>query len=165
MLEVGIGTNNLDVPSNMGVAGVPGASLRAWSELFPSALIFGADVDRRILFQEERIRTYYVDQTDSATIDQLFGNIGDRKLDLIIDDGLHEFEANRTFFEGAYARLADDGIYIVEDVPRGDISAWEMLLSAGGYSAVLLRPPHPTNAIDNCLVIILGRNGEGRHLA
>jgi hypothetical protein len=54
VFEVGIGTNNLDVPSNMGAGGRPGASLRGWREYFSQAQIFGADVDQRILFSEEK---------------------------------------------------------------------------------------------------------------
>jgi hypothetical protein len=105
ILEVGIGSNNPDVPSNMGKAGVPGASLRAWRELFPSAQITGADIDRGVLFLEPGIRTFFVDQTDAATVRQLFGDLGGHRFDLIIDDGLHTFEANRTFLEGAYPHL------------------------------------------------------------
>ena len=32
VLELGLGSNNPDVPSNMGVFGVPGASHRGWRE-------------------------------------------------------------------------------------------------------------------------------------
>ena len=72
ILEVGIGTNMLDMPSTMGVTGIPGASLRAWREIFPAATVVGADVDKRILFQDDGIETYYVDQTDSETVAALF---------------------------------------------------------------------------------------------
>ncbi len=157
ILEVGIGSNNLDVPSNMGAVGVPGASLRAWRELFPSAQITGADIDRRVLFVEPGIQTCFVDQTDAATVRQLFADRGDRPFDLIIDDGLHTFEANRSLLEGAYPHLAEDGWYIVEDVPYSDICAWEGFLAAAGFNAALLRLPHPTNTRDNCLVFIRGR--------
>src|SRR5215469_11265869 len=39
IFELGLGTNNPDAPSNMGVFGVPGASLRGWRELFPHARV------------------------------------------------------------------------------------------------------------------------------
>ena len=35
ILEVGIGTNFLDVPSTMGEDAIPGASLRMWRDFFP----------------------------------------------------------------------------------------------------------------------------------
>jgi hypothetical protein len=49
VFEIGLGTNNVDVVSNMGAAGRPGASLRAFRDFCPNANIFGADVDKRIL--------------------------------------------------------------------------------------------------------------------
>jgi hypothetical protein len=88
LLEIGLGTNNDDVVSTMGEAGKPGASLRAFRKYLPNATIFGADVDRRVLFEEERIQTYFVDQTKLSTFDDL-GKIIKAPLDFIIDDGLH----------------------------------------------------------------------------
>lgn len=64
ILELGLGTNNLDVLSNMGVFGAPGASHRGWREIFPHAQVHGADIDRRVLFEEDRIKTFYCDQLD-----------------------------------------------------------------------------------------------------
>jgi hypothetical protein len=156
ILEIGIGTDKLDVPSTMGKTGVPGASLRAWKESFPQAGIVGADVDIRILFQEPAIETYWVDQTRPEAVRQLFKNIGPRSFDVIIDDGLHTFEANRTLMDGAYPNVASDGIYIIEDVSVGDMPAWEAYLSSIALQTALIRLPHPTNESDNCLIIIPG---------
>jgi hypothetical protein len=72
ILELGLGTNNVNLPSNMGEFGVPGASLRGWRELFPHAVVFGADVDRGILFQEDRIKTFYCDQLDRSSVRELW---------------------------------------------------------------------------------------------
>ncbi len=58
VFELGLGTNNPDAASNMGVFGVPGASLRGWRQLFPHALVYGADTDRESLFQEDQIKTF-----------------------------------------------------------------------------------------------------------
>src|SRR5713101_8031943 len=58
VFELGMGSNNPDVQSNMGVFGAPGASLRGWRELFPHALVYGADIDRTILLEEDRIKTF-----------------------------------------------------------------------------------------------------------
>jgi hypothetical protein len=154
MLEVGIGTNLLDVPSNMGATGVPGASLRAWKELLPISEIFGADVDKRILFQDDGIETYFVDQTQPNTIRDLFLNFEGEKFDLIVDDGLHTFEANRNLLLGAHSSLSQDGLYVVEDVPESDVQKWEVFLPEFGYDAAIIRLPHSSKASDNCLVLI-----------
>ena len=64
LIEIGIGSNNLDVISNMSSSGFPGASLYAFSEAYPNSTIVGCDVDKRILFNEGNIQTYYLDQND-----------------------------------------------------------------------------------------------------
>ena len=48
-LEIGLGTNNTELASNMGENGKPLASLRAWRDYFPNAQIYGGDIDRDIL--------------------------------------------------------------------------------------------------------------------
>jgi hypothetical protein len=93
ILEVGMGTNNLDVASNMGKLGKPGASLRAFRNFCVNAEIYGADIDKRILFSEERIKTFYLDQTDSKSFQQLKSELPEL-FDLVIDDGLHSPNAN-----------------------------------------------------------------------
>jgi len=50
ILEIGIGPNNVDVPSTMGRLGRPGPLLRAFRDWAPNSLVVGADVNRRILF-------------------------------------------------------------------------------------------------------------------
>ena len=133
IFEVGLGTNNINVPSNMGKFGVPGASLRLWKDYFPNSLIYGADVDKGCLFQEERIKTFFVDQTNSETIQKMWlDNFEKIELDILIDDGLHEFNANKNFFE--------NGIYILEDIDDSylnEVNQWfDSLISEGKYSYV-----------------------------
>lgn len=122
VFECGIGTNNPSVPSNMGANGIPGASLRVWRDYFPGAHIYGADIDRSILFKEDRISTFYCDQLDSKSISDMWEEISASiEFDLMIDDGLHTFEAGTTFFENSYWKLKSGGFYIVEDVRLRDI--------------------------------------------
>ena len=115
-LEIGLGTNNIKVPSNMGENGKPLASLRAWRDYFKNANIYGADIDKDILKDEERIQTFYVDQTNPISIEEMFKNIGVSKFDVILEDGLHEYNANICFFENSIKYLASNGVYIIEDV-------------------------------------------------
>jgi len=117
VFELGIGSNFIDTPSNMGENGTPGASLRMWRDFFPNANIFGGDVDSRILFEEARIKTFYVDQTKSESIIELWNNI-DKEFDLIIEDGLHEVDANINFLKYSFFKLKPGGFYIIEDIQR-----------------------------------------------
>jgi hypothetical protein len=110
----------------MGPDGRPGASLRAWQELFPRAHVFGADIDTTVLFEEDRIRTYPCDQTDADSIERLWDQPGlGEPFDLIIDDGLHRFEANRLFLEKSVRKLRAAGIYVIEDVGSPELLEWE----------------------------------------
>jgi SAM-dependent methyltransferase len=161
MLEVGIGTNNPELASTMGVNGKPGASLRGWRELFPRALIFGADIDRSILFQEERIETFYCDQMDPAAIRDLWSRPQLRDgMDIIIDDGLHTFEANTHFLERSLECLRPGGFYIIEDILRNTLRLWretiteEYLERYPGFCFALVELPHPANDLDNNLLVI-----------
>jgi hypothetical protein len=126
MLEIGLGTTNTDVVSNMGKIWVPGNSLRAFREYLPGTSIYGADVDKRILFQEERIKTYFVDQTDAVTIKELGEKIPG-KLDLIIDDGLHAPNANLAVLAFAIEKLNAGGWVVIEDISEEASSIWKVM--------------------------------------
>jgi hypothetical protein len=126
MLEIGLGTTNTDVVSNMGKIWVPGNSLRAFREHLPSTSIYGADVDMRILFQEDRIKTYFVDQTDEVTFKELGEKIPG-KLDLIIDDGLHAPNANLAVLAFALDKLKAGGWVVIEDISEEATPIWKVV--------------------------------------
>ena len=126
VLEIGLGTNNKDVVSHMGRAGRPGASLRAFRDFLPNAKIYGADVDKRILFEEERINTFFVDQTDLRSFDVLGRSVG-TNFDLIIDDGLHSPNANIAVLTFALSRLKPGGWLVVEDIPGPALPVWQVV--------------------------------------
>lgn len=154
ILEVGLGTNNINVPSNMGLEGKPLASLRAWRDYFLNANIYGADIDRKILKDEDRIKTYYVDQTNTSSILELFKNIGDISFDIIIDDGLHEYNANICLFENSFKFLKKKGIYVIEDVFFKDKNKFFQYFKNSNYNFSIVDIFHKNNISNNCLVII-----------
>jgi hypothetical protein len=149
LFEVGLGTNNTDVPSSMGPDGVPGASLRGWRDYFPNATIIGADVDSRILFMEDRIKTHYVDQHNPKTIQDLWSAYSDILFDVIIDDGIHDMPSrpsgNVTLFENSIHKLRPNGYYIIEDVAidyeaefvHPNVSNFIQAVNAGYYGSDL----------------------------
>jgi hypothetical protein len=162
VFEMGIGSNDTTVPSNMGSNGRPGASLRGWKAFFPKAQIFGADIDRKALFSEERIQTFYCDMTKPNEIAAMWKEPAlARRLDLIVEDGLHVFDAQVTFFENAVRKLAKGGVYVIEDVaaeeiPRFEVKTkeWQSRFAALDLSFRIVRIPHPHNRPDNNLVVI-----------
>lgn len=154
ILEVGLGTNNIRLPSNMGLQGKPLASLRAWRDYFPNANVYGADIDKEILKNEDKIKTYYVDQTSVISISELFKNIGSVNFDIIIDDGLHEYNANICLFENSFKFLNKQGYYIIEDVSYKDKSKFFEYFLNSNYNFSIIDIFHKNNISDNCLIII-----------
>jgi hypothetical protein len=157
LFELGLGTNKPGAPSSMGENGKPGASLRGWREYFSKAEIVGADIDRDVLFQEERIRTFWTDQRDPRAIRELWASAGDCFFDIIIDDGLHEAPANACFFLESFGRLKSGGIYIVEDI-EGEanvdlINCLARIASCSSRYATFQRLDHPINNGDNAVLI------------
>jgi hypothetical protein len=158
IFELGLGTNNLDIPSNMGKHGVPGASLRGWKEYFPNSQIYGADIDSRILFEEDRIKTFYVDQTKKESIQNLWKSIDVPFFDIMLDDGLHELNANMCMLDNSFHKLKENGFYIIEDIIISEKTKYELnlkiLKTKYKFNYEIVELNNQYNSYDNCLVIV-----------
>ena len=151
ILEIGIGSTNINVASNMGKKGTPGGSLRAFSSFFENSEIYGADIDKDILFQEKNIFTFYIDQNQLDTYDNQV--INNKEFDLIIDDGLHMQSANLNTLIFAFERLKKNGILIIEDVPFSALDTWKVVFN-------LIQEPYTMKTIkclDNYVVMLKNR--------
>lgn len=126
IMEIGLGTNNRDTASNMGRFGVPGASLRSWRDFDSTIEVVGADIDSRILFQEERIATYQVDQTEDSSWESLTSILRGQTFDLIIDDGLHSPLANLLTVRNLLPILRTGGHMVIEDVNINALPVWDL---------------------------------------
>jgi hypothetical protein len=153
VFECGLGTNNPDFQSNMSVNGIPGASLRVWRDYFKNAQIYGADIDKGILFQEERIKTFYVDQLNTPSIETMWKEIGIQNFDIIIDDGLHTTDANINLFINSFDKLKKNGIYIIEDVHTLELNNIMEKLKKFNTELIVLQNQN-VKYQDNNLVII-----------
>ena len=161
IFELGIGTTNPNIVSNMGINGRPGASLHGWSEFFPNSQVFGADIDSSILFHTDRIATFYCDQTIPMDIKNMWNLEPDLKsdFDIIIDDGLHTISANVCFFENSIHKLNPGGYYIIEDIQKSQenvfaqkIKEWEKIYT--DCTITFLKIPSEKNFLDNSLIVI-----------
>ena len=92
-------------------------------------MIVGADIDKRILFEEKNIKTFFVDQTKLETFDLLASRVN-RKFDLIIDDGLHAPNANIASLIFALKYLKKDGWFVVEDIQSSKLPLWRCIKDA-----------------------------------
>lgn len=133
IFEMGLGTNDPSAPSSMGAEGKPGASLRAFKEWNALAEVYGADIDRNILFEEERIRTFYADQTDPKTLDELARKLP-KDFDLVIDDGLHTPRANINTIVFGLNLLKKGGTLVVEDIYEQDLPIWQTICAVLSHS-------------------------------
>jgi len=120
ILEIGLGTRDPKIPSTMyyyeseiQFINTPGGSLRFFKEYCPLSNIYGADIDRKILFTEDRIETFFVDQLDITSLNSLFEN---RMFDIIIDDGFHHISSNMNTLLIALDHINLDGYIIIEDI-------------------------------------------------
>lgn len=164
VFELGLGTNHVEIPSNMGKDGRPGASLYGWAEFFPNSNIYGADIDKAVLFDTDRINTFYCDQTNFQVINQMWNEptLND-KFDIIIDDGLHTFNANVCFFENSIHKLKPNGYFIIEDICKYEehlfidkIKRWEAEYIDCYFK--LVKIPSTTNDYDNILLVVYKLN-------
>ena len=160
VFELGIGTTDVSIPNNMGPNGKPGASLRGWAEYFPQARIFGADIDKRILFEEGRIKTYHCDQLDRIAIRSMWLRADLQEgVDLLVDDGLHTYEANVCFFENSIHKVRKGGLYIIEDIHTTYLSQFQDQIGVWtqtypGLTFDLVRLPSFVNRVDNTVLVV-----------
>jgi hypothetical protein len=140
LLEIGLGTNDTSVMSHMGPGGSPGASLRAFAQYLPKAMVYGADIDKKILFETDRIKTFFVDQTDPRTLLTLSEQLPN-DFDLIIDDGLHCPNANIATLAFACNKLKRDGWVVIEDIGPLALPIWQVIsvLLPKQYDSWILR--------------------------
>jgi hypothetical protein len=106
LLEIGIGGYHYKT--------VGGASLRMWADYFPHGQIVGIDVFPKTLALGPRITTFVGSQDDRSFLDRVTDAHG--PFDIVIDDGSHKPEQVSASFYTLFPRLADGGLYIVEDV-------------------------------------------------
>jgi len=160
IFELGLGTTNQNIPSHMEPNGRPGASLYGWAEFFKNATVYGADIDRDILFQTDRIHTHFCDQTKPHIIQQLWEHAELQQLfDIIIEDGLHEYSANVCFFENSIHKLAPNGYFIIEDILNKDIPKFTAIIEQWKVRYpdlifTILPIPSTKNLSDNTLIVI-----------
>lgn len=145
IFELGIGTIN------------SGASLKGWKEYFKKANIYGADILYEVLFIEHRIQTFHCDQLNKKSIEKLWSNLNNILFDVILEDGLHTYEANIHFFENSFHKVKDNGLYIIEDVLVSEIDKYKTYFDNcktkfKAYQIIDLY--NPGNKMDNVLIVI-----------
>ena len=131
-----------------------GGRLRAWSSLFPKANIYGADINKDYLFNEGNIKTFYTNQLNKNELKLLSEKLNKTKFDLIIDDGLHNFDANVNTFEALFPLLDQEkGIYFIEDILYKDLSKYYNYFN-DRYNYKVVECLNTNECFMNCLILV-----------
>ncbi len=93
-----------------------GGSLGMWQQYFKNAdVIVGLDIDTECRqYERDNLRIYIGDQTDRSLLERISRECG--PFDLIVDDGGHTMQQQIISFETLFPLLADDGVYVIEDL-------------------------------------------------
>jgi hypothetical protein len=114
VVEIGIGSTDPAIPSNMTVFGNPGASLKSFRDSSKNIYVTGGDIDSKILFNDERIKTHKVNQLESSSIRNFLLHIG--SFNLLIDDGLHQLDANLNTLTESILFAKPGSWIVIEDI-------------------------------------------------
>ncbi|MEX1027797.1 MAG: hypothetical protein WD049_07295 [Candidatus Paceibacterota bacterium] len=124
ILEVGLGVvgDNWDALIVHG-QNAGGASLKMWHEFFPSGRIFGIDVNPCSYLDNERTKTFVVDQSSIRDLEAFTEATKGVAFDIIIDDGSHRPDHQQISLSYLFKHLKRGGLYFIEDLAsngRGD---------------------------------------------
>lgn len=97
-----------------------GGSLRMWRDYFPNAQIVGLDNNPMCLFDDERIRCFHADQSNTKSVVTALQQVRTDPWpgwDLIVDDGSHITEHQIYSAQLLLPFMEpDDGRYVIEDI-------------------------------------------------
>lgn len=115
VLEIGIGIDGPAYTCNVhtGNNSAGAASLRAWSEFFPNAMIYGIDINP-CQPPGSKIQTFVVDQSSKSQLQKFATQHG--PFDLIIDDGSHVASHQQISLNTLWHHLNPGGYYFIEDL-------------------------------------------------
>jgi hypothetical protein len=152
VLEIGTGWEN--TMRHSGDSYQTGAGIRMWRDFFPNAMVYGIDIAPQALFEDERIKTFMVDETDKQSLLRVMAQIGSFDIDLVIDDGDHRHRIQRQVCEDIMPVLKSDVIYIIEDCFRCTTISKE--LGRSGYQCSV--PELPGQTRHEKLIIVKNKN-------
>lgn len=131
----------------LGVAA--GGSLRTWKSYFYNATIYGIDVNPECTTRiESHIKIEIGSQDDENVLNKL---LGDRKLDIVVDDGSHITKLMINSFNILFPRVKPGGFYCIEDTGLFYDYDIAYLTKVGGWPGMRFNRPdvvHENKRID-----------------
>ena len=161
-LEIGLGTLDPSIPStycgnlsyfpNYKPAGI----LRAWADFFAKGDIYGIDVAEDCMISGDRITTFLGSSKD---LNFCNNNFADESLDVIIDDGLHDFESQVVTLSHFFNKVKKGGFYIIEDITR-EVNGESLLSFKNHYISSVINK-HSYCHFGNLLVVCKNFSKQG----
>lgn len=127
-----IGNNEIESVLEIGVW--QGASLYAWQEIWPDAVIEGVDIKLPYKYGVWNDFNVHIGSSTRKVTQRLFGN---RTYDMIVDDGSHRWLAQVQTFNNFYHRAHK--YYVIEDI-------------MGPYALERIVEALPTDIVDRSVV-------------
>jgi hypothetical protein len=122
LLEIGIGCvekNQMTHVSRFGYKTGNGA--RMWRDYFTNANIYALDINpEAMILNEPRITTYTADQSNYEHLETICNEIK-VPLDIVIDDGSHNYAHQVASFVFLEKYLGPNAIYCIEDVHQTNV--------------------------------------------
>lgn len=100
----------------IGICG--GKSLKTWYEYLPNSTIIGLDLDDKSAFNNDRIYTFRLDQSDPEQLSNFCNEckINGYQFDMILDDGSHHMLDQQITLGYLFPTLKSGGVYFIEDL-------------------------------------------------
>ena len=133
LLEIGLGCD---------MSYGPGSSALLKRNLLPDAQMWEAELDANCvekhspMLQQLRITPLVGDQGNRTVLKHWIDQIGDQ-LDVVIDDGAHTNTAILASFNALWPRVANGGLYFLEDLNVGRLARWDPTHGADVMSDIL----------------------------
>lgn len=102
-----------------------GFSLRMWKDYFPTATVWGVDIDPRAQIEgRANLRVVWGSQTDPKALAKVASG---EPLDIVIDDGSHVVDHMVESLRLLWSRVRPGGFYVIEDthLTHEDITQWK----------------------------------------
>lgn len=145
-LEIGLFLNDLQH-----------TDLNAWEQIYPDANIYGGDMKTSQLFNTDRIKMTYVDQSNPDSLNALLNTFA-VEFDVILDDASHMYGSTICTFENLYPALKSGGVYLIEDCqadhPNANgiqqkVSDLSTYFESNGYTFKVFQAQAPEKIVDS----------------
>ncbi len=107
VLEIGLGNT---------VPPADAASLRAWRQYFPNAVLYGYDIEDFSFFSQPETFVFRGDQASRDDLRRFVATLAPPPFRVVIDDGSHASSHQQIALGALFPHVEPGGLYIVEDL-------------------------------------------------